>query len=178
RFTGEFGWFGSEWMYEPSARVPLIIANFNGGQAPQLNQDELFLDIYWYNFLRKLITTNALPQNEAFPYSNFYTFGKNELYFVKNNDRDGYSVSSHHGLRKGPYKIIHYYPFNEWEFYDLLNDPHEEENLYRQNSNQILIKKYKELLNQSAKLSQSQAYKKIYTETWKRKQRSPEQRTR
>ena len=32
----------------------------------------------------------------------------------------------HHGLRKGKYKIIHYFPFNEWEFYDLENDPNEE----------------------------------------------------
>ena len=39
-------------------------------------------------------------------------------------------VSPHHGLRKGKYKIIHYYPFDEWEFFDLENDPNELQNLY------------------------------------------------
>ena len=79
---------------------------------------------------------------------------------------------------KGKYKIIHYFPFDEWEFYDLSRDPGEEENLYRQNIHQDLIEKYKELLNQSAKLAKSQVYKKVFSEAWKRKQRSPEQRSR
>ena len=28
-FTGEFGWFGSEWMYEPSSRIPFILCPIN-----------------------------------------------------------------------------------------------------------------------------------------------------
>ena len=178
RFTGEFGWFGSEWMYEPSARVPLVLASFNGAQFPKLNQDELFLDIDMYNLLKELGTTEAIALNKQNPDSNYSALTSKELYFVKDSDRDNYRVCSHHGLRKGKYKIIHYFPFDEWEFYDLSRDPGEEENLYRQNIHQDLIEKYKELLNQSAKLAKSQVYKVVFSEAWKRKQRSPEQRSR
>ena len=63
---------------------------------------------------------------------------------------------------KGNIKLFITSLFDEWEFYDLSRDPGEEENLYRQNIHQDLIEKYKELLNQSAKLAKSQVYKRFF----------------
>jgi arylsulfatase A-like enzyme len=40
-------------------------------------------------------------------------------------------VKRHYGIRTERYKLIHfYYDIDEWELYDLLNDPNELNNLY------------------------------------------------
>ncbi len=36
----------------------------------------------------------------------------------------------HYGVRNDRYKLIHFYQFDEWEFYDLETDPDELQNLY------------------------------------------------
>ena len=161
RFTGEFGWFGSEWMYEPSARVPLILSSFQGTNFPEIASDKLFLDIDLYNLMR-----------------NWSYSLRNEFYFTHYDYPGKYSVCPHRGLRKERYKIIHYYPFNEWEFYDLIIDPKEEENLYRQNAYNTLIKEYKELLNEYTDHTAVHEPRVLFPETWKRAQRSPNKKTR
>jgi arylsulfatase A-like enzyme len=39
-------------------------------------------------------------------------------------------VPRHYGIRTTRYKLMHFYQFNEWEFYDLQNDPDELTNRY------------------------------------------------
>ena len=39
-------------------------------------------------------------------------------------------VARHYGIRTQRYKLIRFYQFDEWEFYDLENDPDEIENQY------------------------------------------------
>jgi hypothetical protein len=42
-----------------------------------------------------------------------------------------HSVKRHYGILTEKYKLIHfYYDIDEWEFYDIQNDPHEMNNLY------------------------------------------------
>jgi len=39
-------------------------------------------------------------------------------------------VPRHYGVRGEKYKLMHFYQFDEWEFYDLENDPDELVNQY------------------------------------------------
>jgi arylsulfatase A-like enzyme len=39
-------------------------------------------------------------------------------------------VPRHYGVRNDRYKLMHFYQFDEWEFYDLETDPNELHNLY------------------------------------------------
>jgi len=39
-------------------------------------------------------------------------------------------VPRHNGIRTNRYKLMHFYQFDEWEFYDLRSDPDEYNNLY------------------------------------------------
>ena len=39
-------------------------------------------------------------------------------------------VPRHNGVRTNRYKLIHFYQFDEWEFYDLQTDPDELQNQY------------------------------------------------
>ena len=41
-----------------------------------------------------------------------------------------HEVYKHEGVTTGRAKLIHFYPLNEWELYDLEADPHELNNVY------------------------------------------------
>ena len=49
-------------------------------------------------------------------------------------------VPRHYGIRTERYKLMHFYQFgDEWEFYDLKEDPDEQHNLYHEKSAQPAI---------------------------------------
>ena len=41
-----------------------------------------------------------------------------------------HTVCEHYGVTDGRYKLIHYYKIDQWELFDLVNDPQEMHNLY------------------------------------------------
>jgi arylsulfatase A-like enzyme len=56
-------------------------------------------------------------------------------------------VQPHYGIRTNRFKLIHfYYSMDEWELYDLDNDPDEVNNLYENVKYKKLIKKLKKKL--------------------------------
>ena len=54
----------------------------------------------------------------------------------------------HEGVRDQRYKLISFYEFNEWEFYDLQEDPSELNNLIQSPSMQDQIQRLKQRLTQ------------------------------
>ena len=53
-------------------------------------------------------------------------------------------VPRHYGIRTERYKLMHFYEFgDEWELYDLKNDPDELTNIYPKPENAKLIKELK-----------------------------------
>nr|MBD3623682.1 DUF4976 domain-containing protein [Sunxiuqinia sp.] len=53
------------------------------------------------------------------------------LYYHYNEYQGEHAVKRHYGIRTDRYKLIHFYhDINEWELYDLENDPSEMKNLY------------------------------------------------
>ncbi len=178
RFTGEFGWFGSEWMYEPSTKIPLILWSNNSDNYTGIDQERLFLDRDLYGLLKNIHLLHYLKKNGAPKESKELSKLDDVLYFTHQDYPGGYNVASHHGIRKGRYKLIHYYPFNEWEFYDLESDKGEEENLYYKDSHKSEITRLKELLSISASHSKINEHRSKFTESSRREQRSPERKTR
>jgi arylsulfatase A-like enzyme len=56
-------------------------------------------------------------------------------------------VDAHYGIRTRRYKLIHYYGYtDEWEFFDLKEDPHEMDNRYNLPEYQDRIRQLKEEL--------------------------------
>jgi arylsulfatase A-like enzyme len=56
---------------------------------------------------------------------------RNAIYYHYYEYPGWHMVKRHYGIRTERYKLIHfYYDIDEWELYDLLNDPHEMNNLY------------------------------------------------
>ena len=55
-------------------------------------------------------------------------------------------VPRHYGIRTGRYKLMHFYEFDEWEFYDLKEDEDELVNLYNDPEYASRVKSYKKQL--------------------------------
>lgn len=75
----------------------------------------------------------SIPRNSL--YYHFYEYGAD------------HTVLQHLGVRGERYKLIYFYPVNEWELYDLKTDPQEQKNLIRSSAHQkILLRMKDELL--------------------------------
>jgi arylsulfatase A-like enzyme len=63
-----------------------------------------------------------------------------------------HSVRKHRGIRTERYKFIHYYEDpQEFELYDLQNDPEERENLYGKPGTELLVKQLRQRLEELRK---------------------------
>jgi uncharacterized sulfatase len=69
---------------------------------------------------------------------------RKELYYRYYEYPIDHYVIPHLGIREKQYKLIYFYTANEWEFYDLKNDPKEQKNLIR-------IPKYQAEINRMKK---------------------------
>lgn len=133
-YLGEHGWFDKRFMYEESLRTPLVIKypkeiepgtesdalvqnldfaptflDYAGISAPDDMQGESF---------RKVLSGADEEWRDAVYYS-YYAFPAI------------HQVKRHYGITTDRYKLIHfYYDIDEWELYDLKEDPNELNNVY------------------------------------------------
>ena len=155
-FIGDHGWYDKRWMYEESLKMPFII-KWPNVITPGSRQQKMIQNIdYAETFLD--IAQAAIPDDMQ---------GRSLLPLLKgesvNDWRDSISyhyyeypsvhmVPKHNGIRTERYKLMHFYEFGEWEFYDLENDPEELNNLYGKSEFAELIETHK------AKLASLQEY--------------------
>jgi arylsulfatase A-like enzyme len=133
-YMGEHGWFDKRFMYEESFRTPLLMRLPEGyssrGTILELVQNidyaPTFLDIAGVDIpaemqgrsLAPLLNGGSGPEWRDAIYYHYYEFPNEHM------------VKRHYGIRTDRYKLIHFYnDIDEWELYDLKNDPHEMHNL-------------------------------------------------
>ena len=77
-------------------------------------------------------------------------------------------VPRQYGIRTGRYKLMHFYHFDEWEFYDLKNDPDELENLYNNPEFAGQIEKLKKGLSRLRKKYGDDSNVDVMPEQWQK----------
>ncbi len=142
-YMGEHGWFDKRFMYEQSFRTPLLMRLPKGynttGEIYELVQNidyaPTFLDFAGVEIpediqgrsLKPLLEGNTDKWRDAL-YYHYYEFPNEHM------------VKRHYGIRTDRYKLIHFYnDIDEWELYDLQNDPNEMDNIYNNPENEELI---------------------------------------
>lgn len=134
-YLGEHGWFDKRFMYEESFRTPLV-AQWPGHIKPGSVNNDLVQNI---DFAPTLLDVAGAPIPE-------YMQGKSLLPILKGESPGGWRdalyyhyyeypgfhmVKRHYGVRTDRYKLIHFYDdIDEWELYDLQEDPHEMNSVY------------------------------------------------
>ena len=134
-YIGDHGWYDKRWMYEESLMMPLIV-KWPGVTKPDSRSDQMVQNLdYAQTFLE--MAGAEIPANMQ---------GRSLVPILKNGKADNWRksiyyhyyeypsvhmVPRHYGIRTERYKLIHFYQFgNEWEMYDLKEDPDELTNIY------------------------------------------------
>ncbi len=138
-YLGEHGWFDKRFMYEESFRTPLL-ARWPGVIKPgQRNRDlvqnidfaETFLDIAGAPIPDDMQGRSIVPLLKGNRPHNW----RASLYYHYYEYPAVHSVRRHEGVFNGRYKLIRFYGMDvpngeEWELFDVKNDPSEMQSIY------------------------------------------------
>ncbi|MCT4648218.1 MAG: sulfatase, partial [Carboxylicivirga sp.] len=138
-YMGEHGWFDKRMMYEESFRTPLIVkwpgtvkpGSVNNDLVQNIDFAETFLDIAGLPIPKDMQGKSIVPLLEGNTPDDWRT----SLYYHYYEYPGAHSVRKHEGVANKNYKLIRFYGKDvpngeEWEFFDLKNDPAEMVNLY------------------------------------------------
>ncbi|MDD7984593.1 sulfatase [Lentisphaera marina] len=139
-YLGEHGWFDKRLMYEESYRTPLI-AKWPGVTKPSTRNSDLvqnidfaetFLDIAGIEAPEDMQGESLVPILKGESPSNW----RKHLYYHYYEYPGAHSVRRHEGVSGKRFKLIRFYGKDvpngeEWEFFDLKNDPKEMTSQYK-----------------------------------------------
>jgi len=133
-YLGEHGWYDKRWMYEESLKNPLVV-RWPGKVKPgstsdtmTLNLDlaETFLDIAGVEIPGDMQGKSLVPILEGNTPEDWRT----SMYYRYYEFPGPHMVAKHYGVRTDRYKLIYYPATDEWELFDLEQDPKELNSVY------------------------------------------------
>jgi arylsulfatase A-like enzyme len=135
-FLGDHGLFDKRFMYEESLRMPFLIrwpAVIKPGSrsdAMALNVDfaETFLDAAGVPVPNGMQGRSLLPLLRGRAPADWRT----SMYYRYYHDPGDHNTRAHYGVRTTTHKLIYFWKKDQWELYDLVNDPLEMNNIYGQ----------------------------------------------
>jgi len=155
-YMGEHGWFDKRFMYEESFRTPLI-AHWPGRIKPGSVNEDLVQNI---DFAETFLDLAGAPIPDDMQGKSLVPLLKGEtpddwrdsLYYHYYEYPGAHKVCRHEGVFDGRWKLIRYYGKDvpdgeEWELFDLGNDPSEMQNIYNNPENKSQIQAMKKELD-------------------------------
>ncbi len=139
-FLGDHNWYDKRFMYEESLRMPLLVRYPEEIAAGSVNDDMVlnvdfaptFLDHAGLEVPREMQGRSLRPLLQGPTPPDWRT----AMYYRYFMHCDGHNVYAHYGIRTRRYKLIYYYEQapgpQEWELFDLEEDPRELMNVYHE----------------------------------------------
>jgi arylsulfatase A-like enzyme len=151
-YLGENGWFDKRFAYDVSMQTPLLMRwpghikpnSVSNAMVQNIDFAPTILDVAgihvpgWMHGLsfRPILEGKQKDHPRKYLYYHYYEFVKD------------HTVIPHLAIRSEKYKLIYFYTVNEWELYDLQNDPAEQKNLFHSSAHQVVVSMLKkELIN-------------------------------
>ena len=149
-YLGEHGWYDKRFMYEESYRMPMLM-QFPSKIKKGSTSKALLMNL---DFAPTMLEFAGLPipqdmQGKSFQNIANSGIGKlrDAVYYHYFEFPGVHAVKRHYGIRTNRYKLIHYYhDVDEWELFDLENDPQEMKNIYGEENSKKIIEDMKEQL--------------------------------
>lgn len=132
-FLGENGWFDKRWMDEVSSRVPLMM-QWKGRIPAGTSTSSLVQNIDYAPTL--LDAAGIVPEKPMHGVSLLPLTGpepvgwERDLYYHFYENPGFHGAPRHYGIHEERYKLAYYYQKEEWELFDLVEDPADQVNLY------------------------------------------------
>jgi arylsulfatase A-like enzyme len=133
-FLGDHGLFDKRFMYEESIRMPFLVrwpAGIKAGtriDAMALNVDfaSTFLDVAGLPVPPEMQGRSLVPMLRGRTPADWRT----AMYYRYYHDPGDHNTRAHYGIRTRSHKLIYFWKKDQWELFDLVNDPYELHNLY------------------------------------------------
>ena len=141
-YIGDHGWYDKRWMYEESLKMPLIVkwpgvteaGSRNTDLVQNLDYASTFLEMAGAKIPSDLQGKSLVPLLKGESGGDF----REAIYYHYYEYPSVHMVPRQYGIRTDRYKLIHYYQFDEWEMYDLQEDPDELTNIYETASPELV----------------------------------------
>ena len=141
-FLGDHGLYDKRFMYEESLRMPFLsrwpaaVAAGSTSSAMALNVDfaPTFLEAAGLPVPADMQGRSLLPILRGHEPADW----RQSVYYRYYHDPGHHNTRAHYGVRTPTHKLIHYWKINQWELFDLVNDPNELHNLYGQPGHEAL----------------------------------------
>lgn len=134
-YLGEHGWFDKRFMYEESLRTPLLVkwpaitkpGSVNDAIVSNLDFAQTFLEIAGAEQPLEMQGRSIVPLLKGETPADW----RKEHYYHYYEFPSWHMVKRHYGIATERYKLMHFYhDVDEWEMYDLQEDPNELNNIY------------------------------------------------
>ena len=134
-YIGDHGWFDKRWMYDESLKMPLIVkwpgvaaaGSKSELMVQNLDYGETFLEIAGAAIPEDMQGRSLVPLLKGEQPADW----RKSIYYHYYEYPSVHMVPRHYGVRTDTHKLMKFYQFgDEWEFYDLENDPDELTNQY------------------------------------------------
>jgi len=128
-YLGDHGWYDKRWMYEESFAMPLVVrwpgrteaGSVSDALVQNLDYAATFLEMAGVEVPAEVQGRSLVPLLEGDAPDDW----RASIYYHYYAYPSVHMVPRHVGVRTARYKLVHYYPFDEWELFDLERDPDE-----------------------------------------------------
>ena len=135
-FLGDHGLFDKRFMYEESIRMPFLV-RWPAGVKPGTKSDAMALNI---DFAPTFLQAAGLPASSEMQGRSLLPLlrgrtppdWRTSMYYRYYHDPGDHNTRAHYGVRTRTHKLIYFWTKDQWELFDLVNDPYELHNLYGQ----------------------------------------------
>ena len=128
-FLGDHGLFDKRFMYEESIRMPFLV-RWPAAIKPGTRSDAMALNIDFaptFLELAGLPTSADMQGRSLLPVLRGRTPAdwRTSMYYRYYHDPGDHNTRAHYGVRTRTHKLIYFWKKDQWELFDLVNDPYE-----------------------------------------------------
>jgi arylsulfatase A-like enzyme len=133
-FLGDHGLFDKRFMYEESIRMPFLV-RWPAGIQPGLKSEAIALNVDFAPTLLEaagLKIPSEMQGRSLLPVLRGRTppDWRTAMYYRYYHDPGDHNTRAHYGIRTKTHKLIYFWKKDQWELFDLVNDPNEVHNRY------------------------------------------------